>query len=151
MTGTADRWWVRVAARWLARVDGVSGQIRLAMLLMTGLSTATLSLRQYGLGRFALPLIGVTGVGLLVFTYLYTEGGVWNQMARDRADLSGNYATPRARINTEMAAMAYFAAIEGRKPDPEERETIEETIAEVWADRRDGVELEEPPEVGRGD
>jgi hypothetical protein len=138
---TADRWWVRVAARWLARIDGVSGQLRLAMLVMTGLSTATLTLRQYGLGRFAVPLIAATGVGLLVFTYLYTEGGVWNQMARDRADLSGNYATPRGKINTEMTAVALFAALEGRPPTESEREAMVEAVDERFQTYRDGVEL----------
>ncbi len=148
MTETADRWWVRLAARWLARIDGVSGQIRLAMLVMTGLSTATLSLQQYGLGRFAVPLIGATGLGLLAFTWAYAEGGVWNQMARDRADLSSNHATPRAKINTELMAVAMFAAIHGREPDADERETMEDSIGTQWDERRDGVELDDPPEVG---
>lgn len=144
---TATRWWVRIAARWLARIDGVSGQIRLAMLIMTGLSTATLTLRQYGYGQYAWALIGVTGVGLAVFTYLYTEGGVWNQMARDRADLSGNYATPSSRINTELNGVAIFAALEGRPPNEDEREAIEEALDEVWEEHRDGIELDDPPEV----
>ena len=148
---TATRWWVRLAARWLARIDGVSGQLRLAMLVMTGLSTATLTLRQYGLGRFAVPLIGATGVGLLVFTYLYSEGGVWNQMARDRADLSGNYATPKGKINTEMTAVALFAAMEGRPPTDSERAAIEEAVDERFDTYRDGVELDDPPEVSASD
>lgn len=148
MTQTADRWWVRLAARWLARIDGVSGQIRLAMLVMTGLSTATISLRQYGLGEFAVPLIAATAVALLAFTFLYSEGGVWNQMARDRADLSSNHATPRAKINTELTGVAIFAALEGREPDADERAAIETAVDEQWSDRRDGVKLEDPPEVG---
>lgn len=148
---TADRWWVRLAARWLARIDGVSGQIRLAMLIMTGLSTATLTLRQYGYGEYAWPLIGLTAVGMLVFTYLYTEGGVWNQMARDRADLSSNYATPQAKINTEMTGAALFAALEGRPPNDKEREAIEDAVAERFDEHRDGVELDDPPEVAASD
>jgi hypothetical protein len=143
MSETADRWWVRVAARWLARVDGVSGQLRLAMLVMTGLSTATVALQNAGLQRFALPLIGVTGVGLAAFAYVYTEGGVWNQMARDRADMSSNYATPQARISTEMTAAALFAALEGRPPTEREREAIEEAARERFDAYRDGVELDE--------
>ena len=142
MSETADRWWVRVAARWLARVDGVSGQIRLAMLVMTGLSTATLSLRQYGLGEYAPLFIGVTGVGLAVFAYAYSEGGVWNQMARDRSDMSSNHATPRSKINTELTGVALFAALEGREPDAEERAAIEAAVDEQWRERRDGVELD---------
>ena len=142
MSETADRWWVRVAARWLARVDGVSGQIRLAMLVMTGLSTATLSLRQYGLGEYAPVFIGVTAVGLAVFAYGYSEGGVWNQMARDRSDMSSNHATPRSKINTELTGVALFAALEGREPDADERAAIEAAVDEQWRERRDGVDLE---------
>lgn len=149
MSETADRWWVRLAARWLARIDGVSGQIRLAMLIMTGLSTATLSLQQYGLGRYAMPFVGATGIVLLGFTWAYAEGGVWNQMARDRADLSSNHATPRAKINTELTGVAIFAALEGREPTADEREAIEKAVDAQWSERRDGVELDDPPEVGR--
>lgn len=148
---TATRWWVRIAARWLARIDGVSGQIRLAMLVMTGLSTATLTLRQYGHGKYAWPLIALTAVGMLIFTFLYTEGGVWNQMARDRADLSSNYATPSSRINTELTGVAVFAALQGRPPEDEERQAIEDALDEVWDDHRDGIDLEDPPEVTRND
>lgn len=43
---TAKRWWVRVAARWLARIDGVSGMVRLTMLGLTGISTDALTLRR---------------------------------------------------------------------------------------------------------
>jgi len=141
MSETADRWWVRLAARWLARVDGVSGQIRLAMLVMTGLSTATLSLRQYGLGEYAPALIAATGVGLAMFAYAYTEGGVWNQMARDRSDLSSNHATPRAKINTELTGVAMVAALEGREPDADERAAVKAAVDAQWRERRDGVPL----------
>lgn len=140
---TANRWWVRIAARWLARVDGVSGMIRLAMLGLTGLSTATLTLRQYGHGEYAWPLIGVVVAGTLVFTYLYTEGGVWNQMARDRKDLSTNFAGPSMRMNNELLARAVLAAQEQRALSSEEREAIKRELDAAFEEYRDGIELEE--------
>lgn len=140
---TANRWWVRIAARWLARVDGVSGMIRLAMLGLTGLSTATLTLRQYGHGEYAWPLIGVVMTGTLVFTYLYTEGGVWNQMSRDRKDLSTNFAGPSMRMNNELLARAVLAAQEQRPLSAEEREAIKRELDEAFEEYRDGIELEE--------
>lgn len=130
-----------MAARWLARVDGVSGQLRLGMLIMTGLSTATLTLRQYGHGRYAWPLIGVTGFGMLVFTYLYAEGGVWNQVARDRQDLSANYAGPTIRINSELISRAILAGERERELTEEERQAIKTELDPAWDEFRDGVTI----------
>jgi len=138
---TANRWWVRLAARWLARVDGVSGMIRLAMLGLTGISTATLTLRQYGHGEYAWPFIGTVGVLTLIFTYLYTEGGVWNQMARDRQDLSSNFAGPSMRMNNELIARGILAAQETRELSEEEREAIKRELDEAFEEYRDGIEL----------
>jgi len=141
MSNTAERWWVRVAARWLARIDGVSGQLRLAMLVMTGLSTATITLKQYGHGNLAWPLIIVSGLVMLVYTYLYTEGGVWNQVQRDKKDMSTNYSNPLMLMDDTLIGVAAFVAMEGRKPTEAEQEMIEESVREMWEDYRDGVEL----------
>lgn len=140
---TANRWWVKMAARWLARIDGVSGQLQLAMLIMTGLSTATLTLKSYGYSQFAGPLIAVTGVAGLVFAYLYTEGGVWNQVNRDRQDLSTNFAQPSYRINDELLARGFLAAFKGRELSQEERSAIQDELDEAFADYRDGINLGE--------
>jgi len=140
---TANRWWVRIGARWLARIDGVSGQLRLAMLGMTGVSTATVALQSYGLGEFALPLVGVTGVAGLAFAWLYTEGGVWNQMARDRRDMSSNFAAPQGRINAEMTACAIVAGIQGEPLDDAQREAIGEESEAIFAEYRDGVDIDD--------
>lgn len=138
---TANRWWVRLAARWLARVDGVSGMIQLAMLGLTGLSTATLTLRQYGHGEYAWPLIGITLAGSLVFTYFYTEGGVWNQMSRDRQDLSANFANPSMRMNNELLARAVLAAQEKRELTESERQAIKDELDDAFNEFRDGIDL----------
>lgn len=138
---TANRWWVKMAARWLARIDGVSGQLQLAMLIMTGLSTATLTLKSYGHGQFAWPLIAVTAIAGLVFTYFYTEGGVWNQVNRDRQDLSSNFARPGFRINDELLARGLLAAFKGRELSVDERAAIQVELDEAFADYRDGINL----------
>ncbi len=138
---TAQRWWVRAAARWLARVDGVSGQLRLAMLGLTGVSTMTLTLQSYGLGRFAAPLIAVLGVAVVLFAYYFTEGGVWNQMARDRQDMSNNYASPNARISAALVSRGYVAGAKGRELTQEEREAISEELDAAFSEHRDGVEI----------
>lgn len=139
---TAERWWVRRGARWVARVKGVEGQLRLAMLGLTGLSTATLTLQQYGYARLAWPLIATVSVGMLGYTYLYTEGGVWNQANRDTHDLSSNYVGPKMRIDDELIARGVLAAQKGRALEEEEREAIREELDAAWDDYRDGLEIE---------
>lgn len=139
---TAERWWVKAAARWLARVDGVSSQLRLAMLGMTGLSTATLTLKQYGHGQYAWPLIAGTGLVLLGYTYFYTESGAWNQVSRDRQDLSSNFAGPSMRMDDELIARGVLAAQKGEKLTEGEREAIKEELDEGFEEFRHGISLE---------
>lgn len=139
---TAQRWWVQMAARWLARINGVSQQLRLAMLGLTGVSTATLTLREYGHGEYAWPLIVIVSVGALVYAYLYNEGGVRNQVMRDNQDLQSNWAGPNMRIDDELIGIAVFAALNNRKPTEEERKIIAESVHDGFIDLRDGVDLE---------
>lgn len=140
---TANRWWVKLAARWLARVDGVSGQIRVFSLGVTAFSTFSLVLQNSGHGNLVTP-IGIAGlIGLPIYTYLYTEGGVWNQMARDRVDMSGNYANPQQRIGAEMSVRAWVAAQQGERLSPEQREAMLSELEEAFAEYRDGVQLED--------
>jgi hypothetical protein len=138
---TAQRWWVRAAARWLARVDGVSGQFRLGFLAATGVSTTLVALRDYGYGEFAPAVLAVSAVGAALFAYLYTEGGVWNQMARDRQDMSNNFASPNGLIVAQMQATALAAAQKGEPLTEREREAVREEARETFDSLRDGVEL----------
>lgn len=140
---TANRWWVRLGARWLARVDGVSGQLRLAMLGLTGVSTMSLTLQSYELGEYSAPIIVCMVVSGLVFAYLYTEGGVWNQMARDRKDMSSNYASPNQRIGSELTSRALRAADKGRPLTAEEREAVKNELDATFHEYRDGLADEE--------
>jgi len=139
---TANRWWVRTAARWLARLDGVSGQLRLAMLGLTGVSTMSVALQNYGLGRYTPPLIVVIGVSGAAFAYLYTEGGVWNQMSRDRQDMSNNYAGPNGRIQAEIVARGLIAGEKGDELSEQERQAVSGEVESAFQEYRDGVELD---------
>jgi len=138
---TANRKWVKFIARWLARVDGVTGQIRLAMLSLTGISTMSLSLREFGYSHLVWPIVSIMAIGLAVYTYLYTEGGVWNQVSRDKSDLSNNYAAPSMAIDDMVIGVAVFVAINGRPPTPEEKQLIVDSVTDMWRDQREGLEL----------
>lgn len=141
MSNTATRWWVRLAARWLARIDGVSEQIRLFSLAVTAFSTFSLVLQGFGLSKFV-PVFGAGFlVGGLIFAFLYSEGGVWNQVARDRADMSANFAGPTMRIDDELISRGLTAAQKGRPLTDEERAVIAEELDAAWQEYRDGVQL----------
>lgn len=136
---TAQRWWVRLAARWLARIDGVNGQLRLLFLAMTGYGIVLQTLAQYGLGSYALEVIGVSSLFLVAYTYYYNEGGVRNQVSRDRNDLSSNFAGPTMRIDDEFIARGIQAARNGKPLTKGEREAVQEELDAAWAQYRNGL------------
>lgn len=149
---TATRWWVRLAARWLARVEAVSDIVRMAMLTLTGLSTATLTLRQYGHGEYAWPLITAVGVSGVLFTWFYTEGGVYNQKNRDRVDLGDNYSGPtmlldRQITGAQFAELAHVLQNGEQVPIDELEERMRDATIREWASLRDGVDIEELEEL----
>jgi hypothetical protein len=144
---TAVRWWVKKAARWIARVNGVKAHIQMVSLAVTGFSTFSLVLQNAGLGGYIPYLaVGVTLVGVL-YTYLYTEGGVWNQVQRDQADLSNNYADPNARINAEMSTRALLAGLLERQPTDGEVDAVREELDQAFYELRDGVEIADQQSV----
>lgn len=136
---TATRWWVQRIARWIARVNGVRGHIQMASLAVTAFSTFSIMLQGFGLGRYV-PYVGIASalVGVL-YVYLYTEGGVWNQVQRDQADLSNDYADPNSYINVEMSTRALVAALQSDRLDDEQRAALEAELNEAFTELRDGI------------
>ncbi|MFB6200870.1 MAG: hypothetical protein ABEI98_02555 [Halorhabdus sp.] len=144
---TAERWWVRLGARWLARVEAVAPMIRMGMLTLTGVSTALVALKSYGYGEFAWPLVGLVSLGGVAFTWLYTEGGVFNQQRRDHSDLGDNYSGPtmllEKRIQArQMARLAHSLQNGETDLDDLEDEMVQVTTDE-WSNLRDGVDIDE--------
>jgi len=140
---TANRWWVKAIARWLARVDGVKGQVQMVSLAVTAFSTFSIMLQGFGLGSYV-PYIGIAGiVGGVVYTYYFTEGGVWNQLARDRQDMSNNFAGPNSKIQTEMMARALRASEKGETLSESERAAVRSELDGAFTELRDGIELDE--------
>jgi hypothetical protein len=139
---TANRWWVKEAAWWLAAVDGVSEQVRMVSLAVTAFSTFSILLQNFGLGRYVVPIGCVSLVGLVVYVYLYNAGGVRNQVSRDRQDLSANFAGPNARIQAELVARSLAAAELGRELEADERDAVSGELEHTFEELRDGVDLE---------
>lgn len=139
---TADRWWVRAAARWIARIDSVQGQLGLVFQAMTGVSLASGALKYFGLSQLVPWFLASTMAFVVVYAYLYSEGGVWNQVSRDKQDLSTNFAGPTMRIDDELTGCAVFAAVHGREPTAEEREAIASAVDKPWQEYREGISLD---------
>lgn len=139
---TAERKPVKMVARWLARVDGVSEMIKLAMLGLTGISTGLVTLKQYGHGQYAWHLVSFVLIGTLIFTYLYTEGGVWNQKARDKRDLSSNFAGPDTRIKSEFIVRGILAGQKGEEISQEELDAIKKELDKTFLEHRKGINIE---------
>jgi len=142
MSATAQRWWVRLAARWLARFNVIDGLVNMISLIITALSTALFAMQSYGYGHYAPHAIAVAAVGGTVFTYLYSEGGVYNHQQRDYQDMSRNFTEPRDRMNKIGGALATFYALNQRPPTDKEREEIQEIVDEWWLEYRDGMDVQ---------
>jgi hypothetical protein len=140
---TATRWWVKRLARWIARVNGIRAHIQMVSLAVTAFSTFSIMLQGFGLGRYVPAFgIGATLVGV-VYTYLYTEGGVWNQVQRDQADLSNNYADPNARINSELSARAIAAALQAEELSETQQAALRSELDDAFGELRDGVVIDD--------
>jgi len=140
---TATRWWVRLAARWFAKIKTTEGQLRSLSLAVTAFSTFSLVLQNAGLGQFV-PVVGaIAACGWVIYSHLYSEGGVHNQAQRDLADLSNNYAGPSSRINNELTGRAVAAAMKGDSLTQGEREAMQEELDAAFSEYRDGIVLEE--------
>lgn len=146
---TAERWWVRMGARWIARVDAVKSHLNLAFQGMTGVGIASGALKYYGLEQYVGWFLAVSGGLMLAYAYLYSEGGVWNQVSRDRSDMSNNFATPRDKIDDTLIGIAAAAAFHGREPSDDEVDAIEQAVAKKWEDFRDGVDLSDGKQTQR--
>ncbi|QLD84629.1 hypothetical protein HWV23_02790 [Natronomonas halophila] len=140
---TANRWWVKMAARWQARIDAIQGQIQAISLLATGFSTFSIMLQGFGKGEWVPYLGALVAISLPIYAFLYFEGGVWNQVGRDRADKSSNFSAPAGRIIVEMYARSREAARRGRPLSEEERDAIKAEADAAFLEFRDGYDIDQ--------
>jgi hypothetical protein len=120
----------------------VKGHLGLFFSAMSGVSLASGALAYIGYRELVPSFLVFIISGVLAFAYLYAEGGVWNQVQRDQADLSNNYADPNARINSEMSSRAIVAALQGSELDADQREALKNELDASFAMLRDGVDVE---------
>ena len=138
---TATRWWVRLFARWQARVDSVKGQIQAVSLAVTAFSTFSLLLQNTGHGHLVAPLGLACAVAGPAYAYLFFEGGVWNQVNRDRVDHSDNFLGPGGYIAQSIQARAFAAALEAQENGADPAEAAQAAVDDLAQEYRDGVDL----------
>jgi len=138
---TAQRWWVKAFARWQARIDAIKGQIQAVSLAVTAFSTFSLVLQGFGLGRFVPYLGAVLAIAGPAYAYYFFEGGVWNQVSRDRQDMSSNFASPSQFIGNEFTARMLAAYEKGEPLSETERSVIKHEGRAVFEENRDGKEI----------
>lgn len=138
---TANRWWVRRAARWLARFDTTKSQLQALSLAITAFSTFSILLQNAGYGSYV-PYVGTIGAsGWLVYTYYYAEGGVHNQKQRDMVDLSDDYSSPTMLMNKKLEAqqLAYLGALLSGEDFETVVTQMDDLTESEWSSLRDGV------------
>lgn len=138
---TAQRWWVKLGARWYARFQTTEGLLRSLSLGVTAFSTFSLVLQNAGYGHLV-PYFGVCAfVGWTAFTFYFSEGGVYNQAKRDLADLATNWAGPSMRMRAELSAVGIVAGLKESGLDTMTEQKIQTAIKERWSELREGVDI----------
>jgi hypothetical protein len=124
-------------------LDSIKGQIQAFSLLVTGFSTFSLVLQNAGLGYLVPYLGGALALVVPVYAYYYFEGGVWNQVSRDRNDKSSNFSSPSQFIGNILAAVGVAAALKGDRLSDDERAALEAEMRDVFEEYRDGVDIDD--------
>lgn len=132
---------MKIFARWQARIDASLQEINLGLRMISSGGIGSAALAYLGQRWLVIPfLIGMIAT-MLIYAYATFEGGVKNQVARDRADMLSNFGGPSMLMDDTLIGISEFVAVNGRKPTEEEVEMIEEAVKEQWDEYRDGVEL----------
>lgn len=140
---TANRWWVRLFARWKAKITAVQPDINLFFNMVRTVAIVSGIMTFFSWPAWSIVLLmGGMIAGVLLYAHIYSEGGVWNQTMRDKRDYSNNFAGPNGRIVQEIGARSFLAGMLGRELTDEEREAIAAEADASFEELRDGVPLD---------
>lgn len=128
----------------MARVKGVQGQLSLLFQGMSGIGIASGAMKYLGAPLWAIGGFGIFFCAFLVwYIYTFSEEGIWNQVQRDRRDLSNNFAGPNGYIVSRIQAKAIVAGLQGKELTPEEEQAIEAMADKEFRALRDGIDLDD--------
>lgn len=135
---------------WIMRAREGGSVLQIGFWGVTALSTTTSALYQLGYGRLAVPVIGVTAAGCLVFIWAYDEFDLLRRQQRARMDSMDNFAGPGMAIGHLIGARQYAALADsiahGEEFD-DALERIEGETVEALREYRDGIDV---PEIYHG-
>jgi len=136
---TAQRWWVKMFARWQARIDASLPEIKLGLQMISSGGIGSASLAYLGQKWLVVPFIIAMVVGILAYAYIAFEKGVKNQVARDRADMTSNFAGPNMWMQALLTAMAVVAGVFGKELTEERRDAIQTELDRAFEELREGI------------
>lgn len=136
---TAQRWWVKSFARWQARIDASLQEINLGLRMISSGGIGSAALEYLGQGWLILPFLTLMVVGVLGYAWVVFEGGVKNQVAKDRQDMISNFSNPTMLIDDILIAVGVYAAINEELPTEEDVGRIAHAVRTEWDDYREGV------------
>jgi hypothetical protein len=139
---TAQRWWVRLFARWKAKVGAVQADINLMFSAVQTVTIASGVMAYFDVPTWAIGiLMGGMLVGAMLYAHLYAEGGVWNHTQRYTQERSSNYSRPIMRIDDEMIARTIIAGQQGHPCTEEQIEAIQAEGDATYVEYLDGLDL----------
>lgn len=140
---TAQRWWVRYLALWQARIDSATQEINMGLRAISATGIASGALKYYGLERFVIPLLLFLAVVFGYYAKKVFDEGFKNQVSKDRAENTANFAAPNSRIITEMNGRVFVAGMKGEQLTDSERRAIEQEADSAYEKFRTGIDVGE--------
>lgn len=140
---TATRWWVRYFALWQARVDSATQEINMGLRAITASGITSGALKYYGLEEYALPFLAVVALIFAWYAKAVFDGGVKNQVSRDRMDMTDNFAAPGVYIGSQIQMRALGSALDAQQNGDDPEQAAQETVTKAWKEYRDGIDLDE--------
>lgn len=139
---TANRWWVKLFARWKAKVSAVQADIGLFFAAVRTVAIASGVMAYFDVPSwFIVGFMAAIFALVVLYAHLYSEGGVWNQTQRDKRDFSNNFAGPNGRIVQEIGARAFVAGMQGEELTDDQRQAITAEADRSFQELRDGIDL----------
>ena len=133
-------------SKWIMRTKNAGVILRMPLLGVTAVSTLITALKGTQLQAYTSFIVGIFGVGAILFIWAYDRFQVMNIQNRWNADRADNYAGPTMAMNQMVNAVQLGVLSEsikeGWSQEKTQRKMKEETRKTV-AEYRNGINMED--------